>query len=440
MPPNPKPRLDALRRRVVGTDLEDGEQARDLCDADREALDEYARRLALAPEDRSYYRQLKLLRRCVRMAEHVGPLVETLDDRAAAERVIEWLNDEYYPEDVNDPDPGKSIETHQDYRVALKGFGRVMSDENGDDPPDSMTWISSGLPSNYDRMPATTEVLDREDDVIPMIEACSEYRDQALIAVAFESGMRSGELEDLTVGAITDSKYGIEVSIHGKTGRRSIYLIWSVPYLKRWLDEHPEYPDGNSDAPMWVSTSDYEPITYQAFLQIFKRAGRRADVEKPVTPTAFRKANAGWLAQQPDASAQFIEDQQGRVRGSEHVARYIARFGDEAEKIAARMHGVNVNEEDELVETGPIECPRCQRETPRERPLCVHCSMALTPEAAKQADEHDEALFDSAMEASATGEEDLATDLAVVRKIVSSNPELRAAILDAGASGDADAD
>ena len=135
MPPNPKPRLDALRRRVVGADLEDGEQARDLCDADREVLDEYARRLALAPEDRGYYRQLKLLRRCVRMAEHVGPLVETLDDRAAAERVIEWLNDEYYPEDVNDPDPGKSIETHQDYRVALKGFGRVMSDESGGSSP-----------------------------------------------------------------------------------------------------------------------------------------------------------------------------------------------------------------------------------------------------------------------------------------------------------------
>ena len=72
-----KPKFDALRRRVVGTDLEDGEQARDLCDADREALDEYARRLALAPEDRGYYCQLKHLRRCVRMAEHVGPLVET---------------------------------------------------------------------------------------------------------------------------------------------------------------------------------------------------------------------------------------------------------------------------------------------------------------------------------------------------------------------------
>ena len=26
MPPNPKPRLDALRRRIVGTDLEDGDK------------------------------------------------------------------------------------------------------------------------------------------------------------------------------------------------------------------------------------------------------------------------------------------------------------------------------------------------------------------------------------------------------------------------------
>jgi hypothetical protein len=72
----------------------------------------------------------------------------------------------------------------------------------------------------------------------------------------------------------------------------------------------------------------------------------------------------------------FIEDRQGRARGSEATAHYVARFGGESDSQYAQLHGLEVEEEDDGP-TGPVECPRCGRDTPREEPVCMWCSQAL---------------------------------------------------------------
>jgi hypothetical protein len=447
MPPDPKPRLETLVRQIDGVldpaVLDGEEEPRDVSRRDAEALVEFARRLALAPEQRGHYRQLALIQRCTRIAEHAGPLVDVLDDRAAVDRILGWIHDNYWPDDINDPDPGRSVETDQFYRIALKAFGRLMTQENGDDPPSSMAHVTSGLPENYDPMPSPADVLDWRDDVYPMIDACLETRDKALIAVAFEAGLRSGELEELCVGDVTDSKYSTKVFVDGKTGRRGIDLIVSIPYLNRWLDLHPEHPDGDPSSRVWIDADTHEAITYQAFLQIFKRAGERAGIDKPVNPTAFRKANTRWLIRQ-GAPTPLIEDRQGRVRGSKHVARYVARFSDEAESMYADLHGIEIDADEAPPEMGPIECPRCDRQTPREKPLCVWCSQALSPTAAEQADQHDATLDESFADvatAAAEGEvsaervEDLVEHLTAARELIGDDPELRAAVL----AGDATA-
>jgi len=86
-------------------------------------------------------------------------------------------------------------------------------------------------------------MLDWDEDIIPMIEACKNSRDEALIAVAFDAGARSGELQDLTVGDVNDHKHGLRIFVDGKTGQRDVTLIPSVPYLQRWLGDHPAPDD-----------------------------------------------------------------------------------------------------------------------------------------------------------------------------------------------------
>jgi hypothetical protein len=123
-------------------------------------------------------------------------------------------------------------------------------------------------------------------------------------------------------------------------------------------------------------------MSYRAFKNIFENAADRAGVTKPVTPTNFRKSNATFLARHGMSQA-YIEDRQGRKRGSDATAHYVARFGGEADDEYARIHGVEV-EEEEAEPFGPVECPRCEKQTPRDEDSCVWCGQALDYDAPEQ--------------------------------------------------------
>lgn len=223
-------------------------------------------------------------------------------------------------------------------------------------------------------------MLEWEADVKPMIEAARNPRDAALIAVQFDAGLRGhSELYELSISNISDGEHGMRLRVDGKTGQRSVDLIPSVPYLQRWLSEHPARDD--KDAYLWSKLSKPERYSYQRFLKCFSECAERADVTKPITPTNFRKSNATWLAKQ-GANAALIEERQGRRRGSEAVARYVARFGDDAEAQYARLHGKEI-EISEPADRAPAECPRCDKETPADEDKCMWCGQVLDYKAAE---------------------------------------------------------
>ncbi len=349
--------------------IEGGE--RDVSERDADALLEFSSRMALLSSEYSAHRNLKLLRHCTRMAEHVDvSLAAARTDREVAETIVEWINRTY-----------ENPETNRDYRVALRMFGKRTTE--GDEVPDALAWVPATTPDNYDPAPDPAKMLRWEDDVKPMIDAAANTRDAALIAVAFDAGARSGELRELRVGDISEADYGLQVRVDGKTGQRSVTLVPSEPYLAEWLGDHPASDD--PQAPLWCKLTSPEALSYRRFLDIFEIIADRADIAKPVTPTNFRKSNASWLARQ-GANAALIEDRQGRSRNSEAVARYVARFGegDENRQYAA-LHGIEV-EETGGEELAPIECRRCGKETPHDEPVCVWCGAATDPVAAETAE------------------------------------------------------
>lgn len=127
----------------------------------------------------STHRHLKLLRHCTIVAENVGGLAAALEDREAAETIVRWIHREYDNE-----------ETNRDYRVALRVFGRRVSDGEDDEPPDSLAWIPSGTSSTYDPTPDPSQMLEWDTDIQAMIEATRNSRDAAAIAMQFDAGLR----------------------------------------------------------------------------------------------------------------------------------------------------------------------------------------------------------------------------------------------------------
>lgn len=341
-------------------------ESEELSDKDRESLLKFSDELDLLSEEYSDHRHEKLLRHATIMAENVGGLTAALTDKEATDRIVRWIHDTY-----------ENPETNRDYRVALRMFGRrVLA---ADEPPESIRWVSAKTPKNYHPVPSRSEMLDWDEDVLPMIEQGSRNaRDKALFAVAYEGGFRGGELYDLTVGDVTDHTDGTYIRVDGKTGEREVQLIGdALPYLTAWLEREHPVPD-DPQAPLWSKLSEPKRASYQTFLKYFKRAADRAGVTKEVTPTVFRKSNAYYLAKM-GANAHLIDDRQGRRRNSPVTARYIARFGRDADSQYRSLYGVEDDEVDPADDPRPVECVRCGEHTPRHKNRCANCRLPFDP-------------------------------------------------------------
>lgn len=373
MASTPRDRIDTLRDRIAAGD--------DIGAADRERLLEFSETLDLLAQTYSDYRHEKLLRHCVIMAEELedDTLTASLTDRDSAEGIVAWVNRNYSNE-----------ETNRDYRSAVRVFAKRVVGDNDECPP-SVDWVPTGTSTNYDPSPDPREMLTWDEDIEPMLGECYNARDAAMIALQFDAGLRGGEFKSLEVGDVQDHDHGLQVTVEGKQGRRTIMLIPSVPYVNRWLDAHPDRED--PDAPLWSKLHQVEGISDRMVSKAFDEVADRAGITKPVTLTNFRKSSAAFLASR-NLNQAHIEEHHGWVRGSNVAARYISVFGADSDRELARLHGVDVSDE-EPDSIAPLECTRCGRETPRDEPLCVWCGQALDPQAAVELDESDGELNES---------------------------------------------
>jgi len=268
-----------------------------------------------------------------RISEDELPDVElsaTLEDKAAATEMLRWINGRYSNE-----------ETNKDYRLALRVFGKRLNDG---EVPDSLEDIPTTTSRNYNPTPDPGEMLAWDDDVVPLAKATRNPRDAALIAVAWDSGARGGELLDLQVGDVTDSRHGLKLTVDGKTGQRSVLLVPSVPHLNRWLSDHPASDDDS--APLWSSLNEPEDVTYQQLRKSIRSAAERAGIDKPVTFTNFRKSQAAHLASRGLNEA-LIKDRLGWSQGSSVASRYVSIFGEDSDRQLAALHGKEVDESEE---------------------------------------------------------------------------------------------
>lgn len=326
--------LEKLRDRIDESD--------ELAGGDREALRAFSHELQLWRSEYSDHLYEKLLRHCLLVAEKAGPLRPAVESEEHAKEILNWIHGKY-----------ENAETNRDYRVALRQFGKVLADTNGYVPdggelndqgiPRPLAWVSSTTSSTYDPTPEPAKMLGWEDDVKPMIEAASNERDAAAVALQFDAGPRGGEYANLTVGAFSEGRHSLQVTVQGKQGRRTVTLIPSTPYVERWLNSH---PDGeNPDAPVWTKLSSSKEVSRSFKNQMLKRLADRAGFGKPATPTNFRKSSASWAASRAMNQA-HLEDCYGWVRGSQVASRYISTFSEDTEREWAKLHGVDVEEEE----------------------------------------------------------------------------------------------
>ncbi len=257
-----------------------------------------------------------------------------------------------------------TIQTKNEFRKGMRKFFKWLKGEE---------WKPLKLLKGDRKDKRKPETL-TEEEIIAMIEAANHPRDKAFIALAYEAGLRIGELAGLKIRDVTWNERGARIRVRGKTGDRVIPVVMAAPYLRRWLDVHP-LKDPDSYVFCSLSQRNFaEPLEYQSLTRMVKDAARRAGIKKRVYPHILRHSRASKLANYLTESqmSQYF----GWVQGSDMPRVYVHLSGRDIEKAIYRMYGME-EEEEVREEVRPIKCPRCGYvNAPTDR-FCGRCALVL---------------------------------------------------------------
>ena len=154
--------------------------------------------------------------------------------------------------------------------------------------------IKSKQPKN--NLPVDEILL--SEDILTLRDAANNQRDRALVMVLWDSAARKGELLNINIGHIQPDKYGATVIVDGKTGKRRIRLIDSVPDLQLYLNMHPLRDDPS--APLFITdrkyNGNYRRLNEQTVNNMLNSLADKAGLKKNVYPHAFRHGRLTDLA------------------------------------------------------------------------------------------------------------------------------------------------
>lgn len=237
------------------------------------------------------------------------------------------------------------------------------------------------------------------------LQYCPSKRDKCYVAMALDTSARPHELLALRIEDIhfkANPKTGMqyaEILVSGKTKTRTIPLIYSLPYVKEWIAQHPQ--SANPKAPLFPSQSDKNrgtPLKVDGLwwhfkyykVTFFKRLFASHDIpsdeidtiksilEKPWNPHIFRHTALTEKAQ--ILKEAMLRDHAGWTTTSKMPALYLHFFGGESSKSLLQARGIITSEEKESSILQPKCCPNCQEPNTPHNKFCSRCKMVLTYE------------------------------------------------------------
>jgi integrase len=220
------------------------------------------------------------------------------------------------------------------------------------------------------------------ENIRGILEYCESQRDRALVAVVWDSAARISELLDTNIGHVTFDRYGAVISVSGKTGRRNIRLVSSVPDLQAWVNIHPL--KSNPDAPLFVTSrrrgnTSLSRLTVRRVQNIFARLGDLAGCPKDTNPHAFRHGRLTVRGRQLTESE--LREYAGWSPGSSMARVYVHLSSRDIDNKILAVDGVKPEEEPAADPMAPVICPRCKKSNAPDAIFCDRCSAALTDEA-----------------------------------------------------------
>ncbi len=282
--------------------------------------------------------------------------------------------------------------TKHSFRVAIKKFLQIV---NG------FAWNSKKYPIIVENLKLTkngrkkagesgstvkaSDILS-VDEIAKMTEHALNVRDKAMIQVAFETSARPDELLSVKIKDVTfDSNGGVIVLSGYKRAPTPIPILFSVPFLKKWISEHSHKDDNNSA--LWESVCNVEkrePITSKYYNKMLKRCAKRANIDKRIWAYLFRHSGITHQVKQ-GLSGELLCIYSGWVLGSSQVKTYAHLTGSDLRNKMLQINNILPENPDKIEPPKAVMCPRCEYENNDKIDYCLRCDMALSHKAQRSA-------------------------------------------------------
>ncbi len=260
-------------------------------------------------------------------------------------------------------------------KISLKAIVRFVKLDSRNKPEDGELQMLKFIKSKKPKDKLTREDLPTDAEVQKILAVCADSsRDKAMISVHAEAGTRIGELLGMKIKDFTLDQNGVILKVDGKTGVRPIRIVKSVPYLTRWLNDHPN--KDNHDNPLWVyirnSDSFGKSMNYAGFNAILKKRVRQAGITKRISSHLFRHKEITDLANKLTESESRMRH--GWEKTSLMPSKYTHLNQEDLDDKMLEIMGVKTQKqkEDEL-----RECVYCKIRYPIETRFCDVCSRPL---------------------------------------------------------------
>ena len=191
-----------------------------------------------------------------------------------------------------------------------------------------------------------------------------------------------------------DRQYA-EVLVNGKTGSRTVPLINSIPYVKDYLDDHPQRTNPNTYLIFGLGKS-YGKKLHKAFInQVYKNYKKvffprlledpkispedkvkiKELLKKPWNP--YIRRHSALTEKSQILKENVLRQYAGWSMGSNMHLKYVHYFGNESNESILEAYGLKTKSE-EIDRMKQVPCPNCAEPNKIDSKFCVKCRMILS--------------------------------------------------------------
>jgi site-specific recombinase XerD len=292
-----------------------------------------------------------------------------------ARRILQFFdkNIEYLTEeDVNRyitkiSSNGYSPITKQSERIFLITFMKWFFGKEKQDIP-----ILKNIKIKKVELIKTPDMMWKPEEIKKMLQIIPNNRDKAVVMLLYETAARSSEFLQLKIRDIEiGEQYGFVSIPLGKTKARKIPIIHSLPYVSKWINQHPQRD--NTQAPLFISNA-HKPLSKQALDAIIKKYAKQVS-DKRLSAHLLRHAKLTELSKQLSVNELRIYAGWNNVSMCEVYVHLSGQ--DVSDKILSNAGLVKSNRANCNKVLQSIVCPRCETINGSEQKYCEKCSNIL---------------------------------------------------------------